>query len=92
MNARMLGFAVRLAFRDLRGGLKGFRIFILCLALGVTAIAGVGSLSGAIYRGLTENGRAILGGDVALRLTHRPARRQELAWLEGRATVSRTVA
>jgi len=91
VNARMLSFAVRLAFRDLRGGLKGFRIFILCLALGVTAIAGVGSLSGAIYRGLTENGRAILGGDVALRLTHRPALSQELAWLEGRATVSGTV-
>ena len=28
-----LGTAVRLAFRDLRGGIKGFRVMIACLAL-----------------------------------------------------------
>ena len=32
--------AIRFARRDLRGGLKGFRIFLASLALGVAAIAG----------------------------------------------------
>jgi hypothetical protein len=34
---------LRLAVRELRGGLAGFRIFLACLALGVAAIAAVGS-------------------------------------------------
>ena len=35
-----LALAVRLARRELRAGLAGFRIFIACLALGVAAIDG----------------------------------------------------
>ncbi len=34
-----LALAWRLAGRELRGGLKGFRIFLACLALGVATIA-----------------------------------------------------
>jgi putative ABC transport system permease protein len=37
-----LPLAVRLMRRELRGGLRGFRIFLACLALGVAVIAGVG--------------------------------------------------
>ena len=36
-----IALAWRLARRELRGGLKGFRIFFLCLLLGTAAIAGV---------------------------------------------------
>jgi hypothetical protein len=32
--------ALRFAFRELRGGVRGFYIFIACIALGVMAIAG----------------------------------------------------
>ncbi|MGP1253821.1 MAG: ABC transporter permease [Kiloniellales bacterium] len=74
--------ALRLARRELRGGLKGFRIFLACLLLGVAAIAGVGSLSSAMLDGLAENGRALLGGEVELRLIHRKATDVELAWLQ----------
>jgi putative ABC transport system permease protein len=35
--------ALRIALRDLRGGLRGFGIFIACLALGVMTIAAVSS-------------------------------------------------
>ena len=42
---------LRFALRELRGGLHGFRIFVACIALGVTAIAGVGSFS----RSLTDD-------------------------------------
>ena len=44
--------SARFAARELRGGLKGFRIFLACLALGVAAIAAVGSVRSAIEAGL----------------------------------------
>jgi len=77
-----LTLALRLAARELRGGAKGFRIFLACLALGVAAIAAVGSISASIGRGLQDQGREILGGDVMLRMIHRdlePAQRDFLA-------------
>ena len=43
MTPASLQIAVRLARRELRAGLQGFRIFLACLALGVAAIAAVGS-------------------------------------------------
>ncbi len=38
-----LRLAWRFALRELRGGMKGFYIFLACIALGVGAIASVGS-------------------------------------------------
>ncbi|HCX68381.1 MAG TPA: glycosyl transferase family 1, partial [Rhodobiaceae bacterium] len=76
-----LPLAFRLARRELRGGLSGFRVFIACLALGVAAIAGVGSVSTALTRGLAEGGQDILGGDVALRLIHREATQEEFSYI-----------
>ena len=43
---------LRFALRDLRGGLNGLRIFLLCIALGVAAIVGVESLAQALNDGL----------------------------------------
>ncbi len=86
-----LPIALRFARRELRGGLKGFRIFLACLALGVAAIAAVGSLAAAIVTGLERDGRSILGGDVELRLVLRPASPAELDWLTARAEVSQVV-
>ena len=37
-----LSVAGKIARRELRGGLRGFRIFLACLILGVAAIAAVG--------------------------------------------------
>jgi putative ABC transport system permease protein len=73
--------AARLARRELRGGLRGFRIFMLCLALGVGAIAAVGTVRAAIEAGLAREGRVLLGGDAELRLTYRFADDAERAWL-----------
>jgi putative ABC transport system permease protein len=77
------GFSLawKLARRELRGGLQGFRIFFLCLLLGTAAIAGVESLSDAFLTGLRQSGQTFLGGDVAVTLVHRPASPQELAFL-----------
>ena len=83
--------ALRLAFRELRGGLRGLRLLAVCLVLGVAAIAGVGSLSRAITTGLADHGQLILGGDVEARLTGRRASAAERAGLSKLGTVSEAV-
>ena len=75
----------RIAFRELRGGLAGFRIFLLCLALGVMAITTVGSVRMAIEEGLEAESDAILGGDVSIQFTYRMASEIELAWMDENA-------
>lgn len=77
--------AWRIARRELRGGLSGFWIFLLCLALGVAAIAAVGSVRTALETGLSRQGAVLLGGDAELRLTYRFADPGERAWMDGRA-------
>lgn len=79
--------AVRFALRELRGGLRGFAVFLACIALGVMAIAGVGSLSESLTGGLAREGRAILGGDMSFSLIQREASAQERQFLEGRGAV-----
>src|ERR1700676_5234760 len=58
--------AIRLARRELRGGVRGLVTVLLCLALGVGVIASVGSLRAAIDAGLAADGRRILGGDMEI--------------------------
>jgi putative ABC transport system permease protein len=80
---------LRLALRELRGGLRGFYVFIACIALGVAAIAGVNSLSSSLADGLAREGRTILGGDLSFSLIQREADGAELAFLRSEGTVSR---
>src|SRR5690606_34869146 len=82
--------AFTLARRELRGGLSGFRIFLLCLMLGVAIIAAVGSLSAAVVAGIAADARAILGGDLDLRVIHREATAEQRALLEQLGDVSET--
>ncbi|WP_299899038.1 FtsX-like permease family protein [uncultured Ruegeria sp.] len=79
MRLRMAG---RLARRELRGGLRGFRILLACLALGVAAIAAVGSVRTAIQTGLAQEGASLLGGDAELEFTYRFADHAERAWMQ----------
>ena len=65
-------FALRVARRELRTGIAGFRLFVACLALGVAAIAAVGSFAAAVVAGLDADARRLLGGDIEVRLIHRP--------------------
>ncbi|WP_158968582.1 ABC transporter permease [Chachezhania sediminis] len=84
-----LPIAARLATRELRGafrsGVRGFRIFLACLALGVAAIAAVGSVRSAIEEGLAREGAALLGGDAEIGLTYRFATDSEKAWMDSHA-------
>ena len=67
-TSRAGSLALRYALRELRGGLRGFYVFIACIALGVMAIAGVGSVAASLSEGLTREGRTSLGGDIAFSL------------------------
>lgn len=75
--------AWRIARRELRGGLKGFRVFLACLALGVAAIAAVGLVRASIQQGLADQGAVLLGGDAQMEFTYRFATEEERAWMEG---------
>ena len=77
-----LSLATKFARRELRGGLRGFRLFLACLALGVAAIAAVGSVRSGIEAGLEREGASILGGDAELELTYRFATEAERAWMQ----------
>lgn len=79
---------LRYALRELRSGLRGFYVFIACIALGVMAIAGVGSVAASLGAGLSEQGRTLLGGDVAFSLIQREAKPDELAFLDAHGKVS----
>ncbi|RLJ40828.1 putative ABC transport system permease protein [Litoreibacter meonggei] len=86
-----MNLAWRIARRELRGGLRGFWVFLACLALGVAAIAAIGTVRGAIEAGLTEQGAVILGGDAEVQLTYRFAEPEERAFFESLGDVSELV-
>jgi putative ABC transport system permease protein len=87
-GSRASSLALRYALRELRGGLRGFYVFIACIALGVMAIAGVGSVAASLGEGLAREGRTLLGGDVAFSLIQREAKPDEVAFLRSRGEVS----
>ena len=87
-GSRASSLALRYALRELRSGLRGFYVFIACIALGVMAIAGVGSVAASLSEGLVHEGRTLLGGDVAFSLIQREAKPDEVAFLRARGEVS----
>ena len=87
-GGRASSLALRYAFRELRGGLRGFYVFIACIALGVMAIAGVGSVAASLGEGMAREGRTLLGGDLAFSLIQREAKPDEVAFLRSRGDVS----
>ena len=81
----MTAVALRFAARELRHGvrgLRGFGVFLGCLALGVAAIAGVLSTATSIVTGLRADGREVLGGDLAIRAIYRDLGPEERADVE----------
>src|SRR6201996_7325062 len=86
--SRGASLSLRYALRELRGGLRGFYVFIACIALGVMAISGVGSVAASLGEGLAREGRTLLGGDIAFSLIQREAKPDEVAFLRQRGQVS----
>jgi len=85
-----LPLALTLALREQRNGLRGFYVFIACVALGVAVITGVGALADALRSSFEHQGQALLGGDVTLSRPHRPAEGEERAWLWRQGRISET--
>ncbi|MCV9966182.1 ABC transporter permease [Pararhizobium sp. BT-229] len=83
-----LGLAFRLALREMRGGLKGFYIFLACVALGTAAIAGVNSLSQSITGSIATQGRELLAGDIRFELNNRVATPEEKAFIDDMGTAA----
>lgn len=63
--------AWRIARRDLSARFRGLRLLLVCLFLGVGAIAAIGTLTGSIEQELATRGRAILGGDIEAQVWQR---------------------
>lgn len=74
--------SVRLAIRDLRGGLGGLWILVVGVALGVALMAAVGSVAGGVLDGMRSGARDSLGGDVSLRLFHAAPTAEQRSFLE----------
>ncbi len=70
-----------IALRELRGGIRSFRIFLACLILGIAAIAAIGSVRASIEYGLNAQGAVILGGDAEMEFTYRFASEEERNWM-----------
>lgn len=83
-----VSLALRLALRELRGGIRGFYIFLACIALGTGAIAAVNSVSQSITDTIASQGQELLAGDVRFELNNREATPAEMNFLEGLGAVS----
>ncbi|RYE11127.1 MAG: FtsX-like permease family protein [Hyphomicrobiales bacterium] len=82
---------LRVAFTDLGKDLRRFGILFACVALGVGTIATVGGVSTALQSGLTQDARAMLGGDLEAQLSYRRATPEERAVLEEHGAVAEII-
>lgn len=83
--------ALRLAFRDLKGGLSGLGLLCLCLAVAVAGLASVTSLASSVDRSIAANGRQLLGGDLLLSVAQRDATPDERNEIQRLGRSSRSV-
>ena len=85
-----LPLAFLIALRELRAGAGGLTIFVLCIALGVMAMAAIGSLGASFDEALARQGRLLVGGDISFERVHRRASEEERVALssEGQVTES----
>ena len=77
-----------LRFRELRAGAGGLTVFVLCIALGVMAVAAIGSLGASFDAALARQGRLLVGGDLSFERVHRRASAEERAALDGEGQVT----
>jgi putative ABC transport system permease protein len=85
------GLAWRLARRELKTRFRGLRLLLVCLFLGVGAIAAIGSLTTSISQELAARGQVILGGDVEFQTAQRRADADERAAMNRLGRVSELV-
>ncbi|HEU5321360.1 MAG TPA: FtsX-like permease family protein, partial [Methylomirabilota bacterium] len=62
-----LRFALRMAWRQMRGAWRHFLTFFACIALGVAALVSVGTLAASLDGAVAREAKALTGGDLELR-------------------------
>lgn len=87
-SAYNAALSLRLALRELRHGWKHFSVFLICLMLGVTVIAAVGSIGGLTENALKGEAKSLLGGDFEARLRGVEATPEQVEFLRTYGTLS----
>ncbi len=64
----MLSLSFKMAWRETRGQWHRFIFFFACIAIGVGAVIGVGLFSANVQHIIAQDARALLGGDLQIRL------------------------
>jgi putative ABC transport system permease protein len=88
VNAAQTSLAFRIALRELRAGASGLVVFVICIALGVAAVAAIGSLATAFDKALANQGRLLIGGDLSFEVIHRQASAGEMTALKELGEIS----
>ena len=86
-----ISLPLRFALRELRSGMRGFRIFLACIAIGVTAIAAATSMNQSVEAGIAGDAQPLLGGDLQARVTAQPLKDNLIAILRNTGEISRNV-
>lgn len=84
-------FAGKFARRDLSRSLRGLRLLVLCIFLGVATLATIGSLTRALTEEIAARGAVILGGDLQVEMTQRLASPDEIRALGQAGQLSETI-
>ncbi len=85
-----LTMAARIAARDMRGGARGLWLLLGGTLIGAAAVALVGATSQSLVDGARRGALEAVGGDLSLRLYHRPPSDAELAAIrrEGETSIT----
>ena len=88
MPPARIQLSFRLALREMRGGLRGFYIFLACIALGTAAIAAVNSVAGSVTGSMLSQGKTLLAGDIRFQINNRDMTGPELSYVKSFGDVS----
>jgi len=85
-----IALAARIAARDMRGNARALWLLVVGVFIGAAAVALIGATSQSLIDGARKGALVSVGGDLSLRLFHRPPSETELAIIghEGDVSVS----
>lgn len=82
--------ASRIAARDMRGGVRDLWLLVGGVFIGAAAVALVGATSESLINGARQGALESIGGNLSLRLYHRPPSENELSIIRREGDVSIT--
>jgi len=83
-----IAISARIAARDMRGGARGLWLLVAGVFVGAAAVALVGATSQSLVDGARRGALESIGGDLSLRLFHRPPNEAELTAIRREGDVS----